>query len=174
MRKSKKMSCFIDSKYPIPVQTVCLMTWLVMHKSHIGRSPADPVDWVLHRSSCIIGRVLIGSGVAVTHFKDGKTMLVGCAATSIGSQSCTNQLDICRTSGCRQAMTFEIGRLFVICWQSAAHRTSIGRFQGTSPDDLPRIIGDIGRFHSWLGGDPSRVGSPSTDARPMFMMFGRA
>ena len=107
--------------------------------------------------------------MAVTHFKDGKTMmLVGCAATLSDSQSCTNRPDV----GLRRAMTSEVGRLFVIGRQSVDHRTSAGRCQRTSPDDLPTIIGDIGRFHSWLVGAP--VGSPSTDARPMFTMFGRA
>ena len=91
--------------------------------------------------------------MAVTHFKDGKTMLFGCAATTVGSQSCTNRPDICRTSGWRRAMTFAVGRLFVIGRQSAVYRTSAGRFLRTQHDGLPTIIG---RFNSWPGGAPSR------------------
>ena len=53
-------------------------------------------------------------------------------------------------------MTFEVGRLFEIGRQSADHRTPADRFQRTSLDDLPTIIGDIGRFHTRLGDTPSR------------------
>ena len=77
-------------------------------------------------------------------------------ASRMCGQSCTNRPDICPTSGWHRAMTFEVGRLFVIGQQSADHRTSAGRFQRTSPDDLPTIMGDIIRFHSWLGDAPSR------------------
>ena len=88
-----------------------------------------------------------------SHFKDGKMMLVGCVATSIGRQSCTNLPGICRTSGWRRAMTFEIGRLFKIGRQSIDHRVPTGRFQRTSPDDIP--IPQL----AWR--------CPSPDAQPM-------
>ena len=47
-------------------------------ESHIERSSADIADWVLHQWPFKIGQCLICSGVAVTLFKDRKTMLVGC------------------------------------------------------------------------------------------------
>ena len=72
-----------------------------------------------------------------SHFKDEQTMLVGCAATSIGRQSCTNRPGICRSSGWRRAMTFEVDRLYEIGRKSADHRASAIRFQRTSPDDSP-------------------------------------
>ena len=120
---------------------------------------------------------LIGSGVAVTHFKDGKTMLVGCAAISIGSQSRANRPDICRTSGddlLSLPMTCEVDRLSVIHRQSADHGTSAGQFQRTSPDNLPTrtIIGDIARFTNGL--EVSTFDSLSTESWPIFTMFARA
>ena len=103
---------------------------------HIGRSPADIADWVIHRWPCILVRFLIGSGVADTHFKNGKTMLVECVATSVGSQSCTNRLGMGRLP--------EIGRSL------ADDRPIIVRWSDGT------IIGDIGLFLSWLGDAPSR------------------
>ena len=80
-------------------------------------------------------------------------MLVGIAATSIGSQSCTNRSGICRTSGWRRAMDFEVGWLFEIGRQSADHRASGGRFQRTAC--------------STAGLEVPPVGRPSPDARSM-------
>ena len=75
-------------------------------ESHIGGSSAD----IPHLSSTPMAiqnkTILNCSGVAVTFFKDRKTMLVGCAAKSIGSQSCTNRSRICRTSDWRRSMIF--------------------------------------------------------------------
>ena len=55
-------------------------------ESHIGGSSADIADWVLRRWPFKI-RCLICSGVAVTFFKDRKTMLVGCIGSQIGRAS---------------------------------------------------------------------------------------
>ena len=66
---------------------------LLISKSHIERFPADIADWVLHRWPCILGRRLIGSGVVVTHFKNGKTMLIACA--SILHKWCTQSCARC-------------------------------------------------------------------------------
>ena len=70
-------------------------------------------------------------------------MLVRCAATSISRQSCTNRPGICRTSGWRWALIFEVGRLFEIGRQFSNHQASdcpiIEYYQGHRP--IPQLAG---------------------------------
>ena len=127
----------------------------IIPKSHIGRSPADHTDWVLHRWSCIIGRhSMIGRGGHTLQRweNDASRMCGDINRQPVVYKSAWHLPDVELASG------DDLWSRPILCngRQSAEHRTSASRFQRTSPDDLPTIIGDIGRFHSWLGGVPSR------------------
>ena len=70
-----------------------------------------------------------------------------------------NRQDIVyKSAGHRPDLGLASGRLFVIGRQSEDHPSDVRRpiSKETSPDDLPTIVGDTGRFHSWLGCAPSR------------------
>ena len=86
---------------------------------------------VLQASIMYAGGVIYVTLLEEFHDDYTKTSLVG----SITRLSGNALLFVCL--GWRRVMTFEIGRLFEIGWQSADHRASAGRFQRTSPVDLP-------------------------------------
>ena len=92
-----------------------------------------------------------------SHFKDGKTMLVGCAATSVGRQSCTNRPGSAgRRAGVARwpLKTADSFNRQAICRSVGVHRPiskEIARWSADSTADLEVPL----------------VGRSSHDARPM-------